>query len=53
MRKRPGPHEGRCVNHTIEGPEHEGGDRSLHEEDPEANVVEFWDYCDRGNGRQV
>ena len=33
--------------------EHEGGDRSLYVEDPEGNVVEFRDYYDRGNRRQV
>ena len=33
--------------------EHEGGDRSLYVEDPEGNVVEFWDYYDRDNGRQA
>ena len=27
--------------------QHEGGDLSLYVEDPEGNVVEFWDYYDR------
>jgi len=34
----------------VEGPEeHEGGDRSLDARDPEGNVVEAWDRCERGN----
>ena len=34
-----------------EGPvEHEGGDRSLYFEDPEGNVVEAWDFFERGDG---
>jgi len=28
--------------------EHEGGDRSLYFEDPEGNVVEAWDFFERG-----
>ena len=30
--------------------EHEGGDRSLYFEDPEGNVVEAWDFFERGPG---
>jgi catechol-2,3-dioxygenase len=34
-----------------EGPvEHPGGDRSLYFEDPEGNVVEVWDFFQRGKG---
>ena len=29
---------------------HEGGDRSLYVEDPEGNVVEVWDFFERGEG---
>lgn len=37
--------------HAPRGPvEHEGGDRSLYVEDPEGNVVEFWDFLHRGEG---
>lgn len=37
--------------HEPRGPvEHEGGDRSLYVEDPEGNIVEFWDYLPRGEG---
>jgi catechol-2,3-dioxygenase len=32
--------------------EHEGGDRSLYFEDPEGNVVEAWDFFERGEGRR-
>jgi catechol-2,3-dioxygenase len=33
----------------VEGPhEHDGGDRSLYVTDPEGNVVEVWDFFDRG-----
>ena len=33
------------------GPEeHPGGDRSLYVEDPEGNVVEVWDFFERGEG---
>ena len=35
----------------VRGPvEHEGGDRSIYVEDPEGNVVEVWDYFERGEG---
>jgi catechol-2,3-dioxygenase len=35
----------------LRGPvEHEGGDRSLYFEDPEGNVVELWDFFERGEG---
>ena len=35
----------------VRGPvEHQGGDRSLYVEDPEGNVVEVWDYFERGEG---
>jgi catechol-2,3-dioxygenase len=30
--------------------EHPGGDRSLYVEDPEGNVVEVWDFFERGEG---
>jgi len=30
--------------------EHPGGDRSLYVEDPEGNVVEVWDFFQRGKG---
>ena len=30
--------------------EHEGGDRSVYFEDPEGNVVEAWDFSERGPG---
>ena len=30
--------------------EHEGGDRSVYLEDPEGNVVEAWDFFERGPG---
>ena len=33
------------------GPEeHPGGDRSIYVEDPEGNVVEVWDFFERGEG---
>jgi catechol-2,3-dioxygenase len=32
--------------------EHEGGDRSLYVEDPEGNIVEVWDFFQRGEGRR-
>jgi catechol-2,3-dioxygenase len=33
----------------VDGPhEHEGGDRSMYVRDPEGNVVEAWDYFERG-----
>jgi catechol-2,3-dioxygenase len=35
----------------VEGPiEHDGGDRSLYLRDPAGNVVEVWDYFERGEG---
>jgi len=35
------------------GPEeHPGGDRSLYVEDPEGNVVEVWDFFERGEGAE-
>ena len=34
---------------AVRGPEeHDGGDRSLYVEDPEGNVVEVWDFFERG-----
>jgi catechol-2,3-dioxygenase len=37
----------------LRGPvEHPGGDRSLYFEDPEGNVVEVWDFFERGEGRR-
>ncbi len=34
---------------TLRGPtEHPGGDRSAYVEDPEGNVVEVWDFFERG-----
>lgn len=39
----------RAAGATVEGPiEHEGGDRSLYLEDPERNIVESWDFFERG-----
>jgi hypothetical protein len=33
----------------VDGPhEHDGGDRSMYVRDPEGNVVEAWDYFERG-----
>jgi catechol-2,3-dioxygenase len=33
----------------VDGPhEHDGGDRSMYVTDPEGNVVEAWDYFERG-----
>jgi catechol-2,3-dioxygenase len=33
----------------VNGPhEHDGGDRSMYIRDPEGNVVEAWDYFERG-----
>jgi catechol-2,3-dioxygenase len=32
--------------------EHPGGDRSLYVEDPEGNVVEAWDFFERGEGAE-
>jgi catechol-2,3-dioxygenase len=35
----------------FRGPEeHPGGDRSVYLEDPEGNVVEVWDFFERGEG---
>jgi catechol-2,3-dioxygenase len=35
----------------VRGPvEHEGGDRSAYFEDPAGNVVEAWDFLERGQG---
>ncbi|HKP90331.1 MAG TPA: VOC family protein, partial [Thermoleophilaceae bacterium] len=35
----------------VRGPEeHDGGDRSIYVEDPEGNVVEVWDFFERGDG---
>jgi catechol-2,3-dioxygenase len=35
----------------VKGPvEHPGGDRSIYLEDPEGNVVEVWDFFERGEG---
>ncbi|HZC29261.1 MAG TPA: VOC family protein [Gaiellaceae bacterium] len=37
----------------FRGPvEHAGGDRSIYVEDPEKNVVEVWDFFERGEGRR-
>jgi hypothetical protein len=37
----------------LTGPvEHDGGDRSLYVEDLEGNVVEVWDFFERGEGRR-
>jgi catechol-2,3-dioxygenase len=33
--------------------EHDGGDRSLYVEDPEGNVVEVWDFFERGPGEEA
>jgi catechol-2,3-dioxygenase len=36
---------------ALRGPvEHPGGDRSIYVEDPEGNVVEVWDFFERGRG---
>jgi catechol-2,3-dioxygenase len=41
----------RAAGVTVRGPvEHDGGDRSLYVEDPEGNVVEVWDFFERGKG---
>jgi catechol-2,3-dioxygenase len=35
----------------VEGPvEHDGGDRSIYVRDPAGNLVEVWDYFERGKG---
>ena len=37
----------------VRGPvEHPGGDRSVYLEDPEGNVVEVWDFFERGAGAE-
>ena len=37
----------------VRGPvEHPGGDRSIYLSDPEDNVVEAWDFFDRGEGAE-
>ena len=37
----------------VTGPvEHPGGDRSIYLSDPEGNVVEAWDFFDRGEGAE-
>jgi catechol-2,3-dioxygenase len=42
------------AGHDYRGPvEHDGGDRSLYVEDLEGNVVEVWDFFERGEGRRV
>ena len=39
--------------HGYRGPvEHDGGDRSLYVEDLEGNIVEVWDFFERGEGRR-
>lgn len=39
----------RAAAATVRGPvEHDGGDRSLYVEDPDGNVVEVWDFFERG-----
>jgi catechol-2,3-dioxygenase len=42
-----------AAGHDYRGPiEHDGGDRSLYVEDLEGNVVEVWDFFERGAGRR-
>ena len=42
-----------AAGHRYRGPvEHDGGDRSLYVEDLEGNVVEVWDFFQRGEGRR-
>ena len=42
-----------AAGHDYRGPvEHDGGDRSLYVEDLEGNVVEVWDFFERGEGRR-
>jgi catechol-2,3-dioxygenase len=42
-----------AAGHHYRGPvEHDGGDRSLYVEDLEGNVVEVWDFFERGEGRR-
>ena len=38
----------RTASSTAGPVEHDGGDRSLYLEDPEGNVVEVWDFFERG-----
>ena len=43
----------KLADHRVqhEGPvDHDGGDRSVYLEDPEGNVVEVWDFFERGEG---
>ena len=41
------------AGHPYRGPvEHDGGDRSLYVEDLEGNVVEVWDFFERGAERR-
>jgi catechol-2,3-dioxygenase len=41
----------RSLGLGFRGPvEHPGGDRSIYLEDPEGNVVEVWDFFERGEG---
>jgi catechol-2,3-dioxygenase len=41
----------RALGADPHGPEeHPGGDRSLYVSDPEGNVVEVWDFFERGEG---
>jgi catechol-2,3-dioxygenase len=41
------------AGHPFRGPiEHDGGDRSIYVEDLEGNVVEVWDFFERGEGRR-
>jgi catechol-2,3-dioxygenase len=41
----------RSYGTPVRGPHrHEGGDRSVYVEDPEGNVVEVWDFFERGAG---
>jgi catechol-2,3-dioxygenase len=43
-----------AAGHEYRGPvEHDGGDRSLYVEDLEGNVVEVWDFFERGEGRRA
>jgi catechol-2,3-dioxygenase len=37
----------------VRGPvEHDGGDRSIYFEDPAGNLVEAWDFLERGEGKR-
>ncbi len=41
----------RCGQVDVQGPiEHRGGDRSIYFQDPAGNVVEAWDFFQRGEG---